>query len=71
MSNNYAKMKKERLRVGTYTYVNETVTEKVYDLLFGSAYELVYVPDFYPWEVVNGTWTGVLGYLMNDMQMED
>jgi hypothetical protein len=62
-------MKKDRMRVGTYTLANLTAMDKVYDLLFGSVYDLVHIPDFYPWQLVNGTWTGVLGHLMNDMQI--
>ena len=66
-------MKKELMRIGTDKFVNESSLDRNYafDLIFGSYnYEFVYIPDYYPWQRVNGTWTGVLDHLMNDIQMD-
>ena len=64
-------MKKPPLRVGTEFFVNqsELSTIDVYDLIFGGYHEFVYLPDFYPLQLVNGSWQGALGHLLNGNHM--
>jgi hypothetical protein len=64
-------MHTELIRIGTGSFVNETELNKDYafDLLFGGFHEFVYIPDYWQWQLVNGTWAGALGHLMNDTQM--
>jgi hypothetical protein len=68
-------MKRELIRIGTNQYVNESVLYQNggFDALFNrdNYYEFVYVPNFGPWDRVNGTWQGALGYLMNDSSERD
>lgn len=61
-------MKRDVLRIGTDTFVNvsELQTSAGFDALFNQNYEFVYVPEFYPWNRVNGTWQGALGHIQND-----
>ncbi len=56
----------ERLRVGTDTPVNESELYKfdALDIVFSQFYEFVYLPDYNPYELVNGTWMGSLGHLL-------
>jgi hypothetical protein len=65
-------MKKEHIRIGTNNFTNASELDKLlaFNLLYGNIYEFIYTPDFYPWMFVNGSWTGALGYLMNDNQMD-
>jgi ABC-type amino acid transport substrate-binding protein len=62
------KVTKSLIRVGTLNFVNESELDVAdrFDLLFGGYHEFVYIPDNDPWQLVNGTWTGALGYLMNE-----
>ncbi len=67
-------MEKQLMRVGTdinnvETYLKLRVRDKLH-LLFGARHEFVYLPDYDPWQLVNGTWTGALGHLMNDNRMD-
>lgn len=61
-------IQKELIRIGTNRFVNESKLDEynVFNLIFGNYYEFVYVPEHDPYQLVNGTWTGALGYLMND-----
>lgn len=63
-------MNKDLIRIGTDKFVNESTLAKqpAFDLLFSGFHEFVYVPDDVAWVFVNGTWTGSLGLLMNDIQ---
>ncbi len=59
------------IRIGSENFVNRSELNAfgAFDLLFGGFHEFVYVVDFEPWLLVNGSWTGVLGHLMNDNRM--
>ncbi len=61
-------MKKGSIRIGTENLVDRTNLLKLnaFDLLFDRYHEFVHIPDYYPWLLVNGSWTGALGQLMND-----
>jgi hypothetical protein len=61
-------MKRQLIRIGTEKFANISKLNKynAFDLLFGHFHELVYVPEYFPWQHVNGTWTGAIGDLMND-----
>ncbi len=63
-------MNKDRIRIGSLDMVNKSTLDEydAFDLIFGGFEEFVYVPDYYPWELVNGTWTGAFGHLMNDIR---
>ncbi len=65
-------MKTKPIRIAEDSFVNEsTLNDYVaFDLLFGGFDELVYIPDYSPFYFTNGTWTGVLGHLMNDNRMD-
>ena len=65
-------MKNESIRVGTEHFANKSTLDKslAYDLIFGSFYEFVYLPDYTPLQYVNNTWTGALGHLLNDYHMD-
>ncbi len=65
-------MKNNLIRIGTADFVNKSALLKInaFDLLFNGFYEFVYLPDYYPWLLVNGTWTGALGHLMDDNRMD-
>jgi hypothetical protein len=60
-------MQKQLVRIGTERHVNESKLNEFYafDLIYGGFYEFVYIPDYYPWKLLNGTWTGALGHLIN------
>jgi hypothetical protein len=60
-------MEKQLIRVGIDYNISEAVSSNFYalDAVFGGDHELVNIPDFYPYKLVNGTWTGALGHLMN------
>lgn len=65
----YVNMKKPLIRIGTDKLVNETTLRKShgFDVLFGeNDYYFVHIEDDTSWDVVNGTWLGSMGYLMND-----
>ena len=67
-------MHKKLIRIGTESFVNESELEKAFafDLLYGGFHEFVYLPDYWqPWQLVNGTWAGALGYLTNDTSNVD
>ena len=63
-------MLRERIRIGSPFYVNESKLEPVdgFDVLFDKYHEFVYIPDFEPRQLVNGTWRGALRYLINGMK---
>jgi hypothetical protein len=66
-------MKSKSFRIGASKFVNESQlnTADAYDLLFDKIHEFVYYPDgAAPWQLINGTWTGALGHLINGMQMD-
>jgi hypothetical protein len=56
-------MEKLLMRVGTETKLNP---RDEINPLFGASYEFVHLADYWPWQLVNGTWTGALGHLMDD-----
>jgi hypothetical protein len=60
---------KDLIRIGTSQPVNESELDKfnAFDLAFRDFYELVYIPDYWPWQVENGTFNGALRYLINDI----
>ena len=66
-------MHKELIRIGTYSFVNESELDKAYafDLLFGGFHEFVYLPDYGPFQLANGTMTGAPRHLMNDTSNVD
>ncbi len=72
MEHNTSTMRRERFRIGSPVFVNESKLQKTdgFDMLFDGYSEFVYIPDHDPWRVVNGIWTGALGYLQNDMAMD-
>ncbi len=63
-------MGKELIRIGSSKFVNQSTLDKAdaFDFLFRGIYEFVYLPDYYPWLLVNGTWTGGFGHLINDIK---
>jgi hypothetical protein len=63
-------MEKELIRIGTNKFVNKSTldTADAFDLIFRGIYEFVYLPDYDPWLLVNGTWTGGFGHLINDIK---
>ncbi len=65
-------MEKQIMRVGTDDLETKSTLNprNGFNLLFGARYEFVYLPDYSPWQRVNGTWTGALGHLMNDNRMD-
>jgi len=55
--------------MGTGNFANQSHLDKrlMLDLLFANVkYEFVQVPTSEPGALVNGTWTGLLGHIMND-----
>jgi hypothetical protein len=63
----------ELIRIGVDDLVNksELDTSNAFNLVFGDYHELVYVPDDdIAWQVVNGSWNGAMGYLMNGIRMD-
>ncbi len=71
--NKNIEMKRQLIRIGTEKLVNISELNKfnAFDLLYGDFHELVYVPDYYPWQHANGTWTGAMDALMNDKPWMD
>ncbi len=65
-------MEKQLMRVGTYELETKSKLHALdgFNLLFGARHEFVYLPNYLPWQRVNGTWRGVLGHLMNDNHMD-
>jgi hypothetical protein len=65
-------MKTEQIRVGVEHAVNRSELNKflAFDLLYGGYHQFVHVPNYNPWLLVNGSWTGALGHLMNDNRMD-
>ena len=61
-------MHKELIRIGTGSFVNESELAKLFafDLLFSGFHEFVYLADFDPWQLANGTMTGAPRHLLND-----
>jgi hypothetical protein len=61
-------MEKKFMRIGTEKVFikSELNPRDGFNLLLGARHEFVYLADFYPWQRVNGTWTGALGHLLND-----
>jgi hypothetical protein len=61
-------MDKQFMRVGTSNLETKSQVNHRdgFNLLLGARHEFVYLADFYPWQRVNGTWTGAFGHLMND-----
>ena len=59
---------KELIRIATTVFENKSKLNEYnsFNLIFGDYYEFVYVPHHDPYRLVNGTWTGALGYLKND-----
>ncbi len=65
-------MEEQMMRVGTYDLETKSKLNPRdgFNLMLGAHHEFVYLPDFWPWQRVNGTWTGGLGYLLNDYRMD-
>jgi hypothetical protein len=65
-------MEKQSMRVGTDKLIikSQLNPRDEFNLLFGARYEFVYLPDYWPWQRVNGTWTGAAGHLINDNRMD-
>ncbi len=65
-------MEKQLMRVGTDELIikSQLNARDGFNLLFGAYYEFVYLPDYYPWQRVNVTWTGALSHLMNGNRMD-
>ncbi len=65
-------MEKQLMRVGTnkLSIKSQLDARDISYLLFGARREFVDLPDYWPWQHVNGTWTGALGHLMNDNRMD-
>jgi hypothetical protein len=66
-------MTSDRFRIGSPVFVNESHLHKSagFDALFDRYHEFVYIPDFFPWQRVNGTWKGALGHLLEDEKSMD
>jgi hypothetical protein len=57
------------MRVGTEKFktIQKLDARDGHNLLFGARYKFVYLTDYNdPWQLMNGTWKGALGHLMND-----
>ena len=65
-------MEKQSMRVGTDILITKSQLDPRdgFYLLYGARYEFVYLPDYLPWQHVNGTWTGALGHLMDDNSVD-
>lgn len=63
---------KELIRIGSDNFVNESELENFhgFNLLFDGIYEFVHIPDDISWNLVNGTWQGAFGRLMDDTYYE-
>jgi hypothetical protein len=61
---NRMKMKRQLIRIGAEISELELSKSEAFDLLFGGFYEFVYLPDGYSNQLVNGTWTGLLGHII-------
>jgi hypothetical protein len=60
-------MNKQLMRVGTGVENKlKSNSRDEFNLLFGARHEFVYLPDYIPWQRVNGTWTGAIRHLIND-----
>jgi hypothetical protein len=60
-------MEKQLMRVGTDLKIRSKLNPRDgINLLFGARHKFVYLADYDPWQLVNGTWRGALGHLMND-----
>ena len=61
-------METQYMRVAT----NKLITKSQFNLpdrlklLFGARHEFVYQADYLPLQLVNATWKGALGHLIND-----
>ncbi len=66
-------MQKPLILIGTDVFVNKSELNKfaAFDLLFGGIHEFVHVPNYSQWLLVNGSWTGALGHVMNDTTSVD
>ncbi len=65
-------MGKNMMRVGNFNLETKSKlnARDGFNLLFGARHEFVYLPDYLPWQRVNGTWMGALGHLINDNCMD-
>jgi hypothetical protein len=65
-------MDKQLLRVGTENLIikSQLKARSEFSLLLGARHEFVYLPDYYPWLSVNGTWKGAFGHLINDNRID-
>ncbi len=65
-------MEGQLMRVGTYDLEikSKLNPRNGLNLLFGARHEFVYLADFWPWQRVNGTWTGALGHLLDDNRVD-
>jgi hypothetical protein len=61
-------MKNDVIRIGSDTFVNKTELDKnvAFNLLFRN-HEFIYIHNYFPWKLVNESWTGALGHI-NDIQ---
>ncbi len=63
-------MEKQLMRVGINVPVlnikSQLDPRDVLNLLFGARHEFVYLPDFWPFQYMNGSGMGALGHLLND-----
>jgi hypothetical protein len=64
-------MNKQLFRIGT-SIVNGSEWSKAeaFDLLFGGYHEFVYLPDFYPIQLLNGTWIGAFRHIIDGHAVE-
>jgi len=64
-------MEKKLMRVGAELETKSKLNARdISNLLFGARYEFVYLPDYSPWQRVNGIWNGALGHLLDDNRMD-
>jgi hypothetical protein len=65
-------MEKHMMRVGIdkLNLKSQLNSREGSDLLTGARHEFVHLADYWPWKLVNGTWKGALGHLMNDNCMD-
>ena len=61
-------MRREKFRIGSPVPVNESQLREAsgFDVLFHAYHEFVHLPDYDPWQRVNGTWRGGFKHILND-----
>lgn len=65
------KVQKELIRIATDAFANQSRLDEynAFDLLFDGFSELIYLPDYDPWQRVNGSWAGAFAHILNGYQI--